>query len=247
MASIFARLINSLRDIRIPFPMTQAPTAPGFTAIADPATGTVDIGGIIYQLESLHSAYQATLDQAIAQVQSIELPARVVTNLVNQAREAARQQISREAGEGVLMNDDIRTQVRDYVDARLDRSEELIKAIVADRCDDQVRVAVRDLVATEINSRRDSLLEHVATHQRLFLRTMEEHAQKIRQELTAEWGARFATLATERDVLKQALCLLTQDGMRAMAREVLAEAVAAEQQGPPQEPTPTPFPSMPPF
>ena len=240
MASVFARLINSLRDIRIPFPMTQAPAAPEFTAIADPATGTVDISGIIYQLESLHSAYQATLDQAIAQVQSIELPPHVVTNLVNQARDAARHQISREAGEGVLMNEEIRTQVKDYVDARLVRSEELIKAIVADRCDAQVRAAARDLVDTEITSRRDSLVGNIATHERLLLRTLEEHAQRIRQELTAEWSDRFATLAAERDTLKQDLYLLTRDDMRALAREVLAEAAAAEQQGPPQEPTPEP-------
>ena len=216
MASFLSRLINTLRDIRIPFPMTQAPAAPSVSAIADPATGTVDISGIIYQLESLVTTYQGVLKQATEQLQNLEIPEDVKARLARAARDAAHETITAEARNGTLMDDAIRREVQSHVNRKLDDYCDFLDAPIERYVDSRSDVVIRGAVYRFNDENEDRLVESAS-------RRVDRKVASVESNLDRDWSARIERLVSDRVTLKQSLLTLLGDDMRELAREILAD------------------------
>jgi hypothetical protein len=222
MTSLLARLVSPLRDIRIPFPMTQAPAAPSVSAIADPATGTVDISGIIYKLESLVASYEGALKQVADQLENIKIPPDLESTLLRNARESARVTIASEAAMGTLMNSNIRDQIHTYVGARLEKERDLVESRVQSYIDSYSSTTIRDAARSFFRESRDELVGEASTK-------LELKGSEISRSLTDLWTGRMNRLVADRKTLKESLLALVGDEMRELAREILAET--AKDQG----------------
>jgi len=216
MASLLSRLINTLRDIRIPFPMTQAPAAPSISAVADPATGTVDISGIIYQLESLVATYQGVLKQATEQLQNLEIPEEVQARLARAARASAADAVNAEARNGSLMDDEIREQIKEHVRRRLDEHCDYLDTSIQLYVNARAEQIVRDAVRNFIASNEDELVEAAS-------RRVDRKVASVENNLDHDWSTRFERLVADRGTLKRSLLTLLGDDMRELAREILAD------------------------
>lgn len=216
MASIASRLVRSLSDIRLPFPMTQATAAPSFTATADPAKGTVDISGIIYKLESLCESYDHLLREAAKQLESLEVPADVEGRLANAAKERARLAVVDMARNGHLMNAEVSAHVKDYLDdylnSRCDLVDDTIRRYIESRVADAIRLEVRDYLHSKEQEHVDRISER-----------LEDKFNDINGRLTELWAGRMERLTSDRHAFKEALLGLMGDQMGAIAREILTE------------------------
>jgi hypothetical protein len=241
MASLLSRLINTLRDIHIPFPMTQAPAAPELTAIADPATGTVDISGIIYQLESLHAAYDNVLKQAAEQLASLEIPETSMEDLRNSAVVAAQRYVRETVASGHLLDSQVRDLITFHVKETIQHDESHIKAValglIEERCDDAMEAKVKDLASAlcvDMKNELRNCASDCASACKADFRILSERLQgdlrlladSLNQTLESRWADRLKTVTAERDTLKASLMLLMGEEMRSLARETLAEAAS---------------------
>lgn len=208
-------------------PMTQAPPRPMPAAIADPATGTVDISGIIYKLEALHETYEDVLKQATEQLTNLEIPAQVLSSLHETATASARRTISQAAETGQLMNGEVRAAILDYTHRRLEDSadfiDERMRSFLGAQADYTVKAAVHEVLASEGAERREWLEASLDSHKAYLVRDLKTTSTEITETLHRDWGRRLGSLVDDRSHLKMALLTLMGDDMRAMARQILEE------------------------
>jgi hypothetical protein len=222
MASIASRLVRSLSDIRLPFPMTQATAAPALTATADPAKGTVDISGIIYKLESLCESYDHLLREAAKQLESLEVPAAVEARLTDAAKDRARRAVNDMAQGGHLMNAEVFAHVKDYLDryldARCDLVDDIIRRYIESRAADAIRLEVRDY----LHSKEQEHVSRISDQ-------LEDKFKGINGQIAELWAGRMERLTSDRRTFKEALLGLMGDQMGAIARDILTEEHARSQ------------------
>ncbi len=214
MTSLVSRLAHSLRDIRLPFPMTQATATPSFSAIADPATGTVDVSGIIYKLECLCESYERVLAQATEQLESIEVPPAQLLRIESNAARSATTAVLNAANNGTLMNSELRAHVCDYLKSYLDSRSDFIDETVQRYIEQRGRDFIRDGALEFLREQED---QHVSR----INEGLEAKFNKLNTALEEIWGKRLSRLVDDRRALKESLLTLMGDNMRDLAREIL--------------------------
>ena len=214
MTSLVSRLAHSLRDIRLPFPMTQATATPSFSAIADPATGTVDVSGIIYKLESLCESYERVLAQATEQLESLEVPPAQLQRIESNAARSARSAVLDAANSGALMNSELRAHVCDYLESYLDSRSDFIDETVQRYIEQRGRDFIRDGALEFLREQEDQHVSRI--NERL-----EAKFRELNTALEELWGKRLSRLVDDRRALKESLLTLMGDNMRDLAREIL--------------------------